>query len=64
MTTKLKILSESHGVTRVTETSGARRGDDLFVEGVELGRTGEIIELPEFRLEDIIGELAKQYYAE
>lgn len=63
MKTKVKILSEANGVTRVTETSGARRGEDLFVARSGLGNIGDTIELPEFQVEES-GPTVHAYYAE
>lgn len=64
MNQNVKILSENNGVTRVTETSGARRGDDLFIESTCLGTSGEIIAVPEFWINDSDSDSAKIYYAD
>ena len=60
----VKILDEVNEVTRVTETSGCRRGDDLFIDRSDLGEPGTEISVPEFWVEDFEGEAAKTYYAE
>lgn len=64
MNARIKILSESNNVTRVTEVAGARMGDDLFISGVGHGQPGDVIEVPEFWVENFEGALAKKYYAE
>lgn len=64
MNQKVKILSEENGVSRVTEINGARRGDDLFIDRSDLGKPGDIIEVPEFWVEDFEGDAAKTYYKE
>ena len=61
MKTTVKIISVNNGVSKVHETSGARRGEDLFVDG-DLGAAGDRVELPEFRVEDGESELARMFY--
>ena len=58
----VKIVKISNGVTKVAAISGAQRGDELFVDG-ELGAVGELVEVPEFRVENSESEIAKTYYA-
>lgn len=57
----VKIIDEANGVTRVTEVSGARRGEDLFIERTELGQPGDLIQVPEFWVEDAFTDAAKTY---
>jgi hypothetical protein len=63
MSTQVKILDESNGVTRVTVLSGVRQGDDMFIFRAGIGNPGEIVEVPEFSLEDFESDSAKAYYA-
>lgn len=60
----VKILDEENGVTRVTETFGGRRGDDLFIDQTGLGEPGTEISVPEFWVEDFESYAAATYYAE
>lgn len=64
MNTKVKILAEDNGITKVTTISGATRGDDLFIDGVGHGKIGDIIEVPEFWVKNFESELANRYYGE
>ena len=59
---KVKIEGERGGVTRVTEVSGARRGDDLYIDRHTLGEVCEIIDVPEFWVEDATGAAYKKYW--
>lgn len=62
-TQKVKIEGALGGVTRVTEISGARRGDDLYIDGTNLGQVSDIIEVPEFRVEESNGPASEKYWA-
>lgn len=64
MKTTVKIVDEQNEITRVTELSGARRGEDLFIDRADLGQPGDLIQVPEFWVEDFEGDAAKQYWAE
>lgn len=61
MNQKVKIIDVENGVTRVTEITGSRRGQDLFIDRVGLGKEGQIITVPEFWVEDFEGDAAKVY---
>lgn len=64
MKQKVEVLGEMNGVTRVTELSGARRGDDLFIDRSDLGSVGATIEVPEFWVEDFESDAARTYCGE
>jgi len=61
---KVKILDEQNEVTRVTEISGVRRGDSLYIDRGDLGQPGDVIQVPEFWVEDFEGDAAKKYEGE
>ena len=58
MKIKVKIIGENRKVTEVTEISGVRRGEKQYVDMFNLGSVGEIVEVPEFALQDENSELA------
>lgn len=62
MTTKVKLIDERNGIQRVTPVSGAERGEEKFIDGRAEGQPGDVIEVPEFWIEDSDSESAKTYY--
>lgn len=61
-TQKVKVEGERGGVTRVVEIRGARRSEELYIDRCNLGGMGEVIEVPEFWVEDSEGDAAKKYW--
>jgi hypothetical protein len=64
MTQRVKIECEANGVTQVTAVNGIQQGAALFIDRCNLGKIGEIVDVPEFWVEGDDGMAAATFFSE